>query len=86
MQWAEIRQTHPQQWLLVEAVEAHTEADRRVLDDIAVINTFPDSKSALESYREFRRRFPERELLVLHTEREVLEIGVRYRLGLRGRP
>lgn len=31
MQWQEIRKHYPEQWLLVEAVEAHSDAGKRIL-------------------------------------------------------
>jgi hypothetical protein len=40
MLWSEIRKTYPKQWLVIEALEAHTMPnDRRELDKIAVIET-----------------------------------------------
>ena len=47
MRWTDVRQTYPDQWLIIEALEAHTEDDRRHLDRIAVIETCPDGESAL---------------------------------------
>ena len=44
MQWQEIRNNYPDQWLLVEALAAHTEADKRIPEELAVINAFPDSR------------------------------------------
>jgi hypothetical protein len=37
MRWADVRSAHPDQWLVIEALEAHTENRRRVFDRIAVI-------------------------------------------------
>jgi len=38
MKWPEIRHTYPDQWLVVEALEAHTKADnRRHIERFAVI-------------------------------------------------
>lgn len=83
MQWQEVRAHYPDQWLLVEAVDAHSDDERRVVDDFAVIDSFADSTSALERYRELHRTSPRRELYVLHTSREVLDIEERQWLGVR---
>ncbi|RME99723.1 MAG: hypothetical protein D6768_14400 [Chloroflexi bacterium] len=83
MTWDEVRQQYPNQWLLVEAIAAHTEAERRILDQLAVINTFPDSNTALQEYASLHHQSPERELYVLHTEREQPEITERRWLGVR---
>ncbi len=46
MKWNEIRQIYPSQWLLVEALTAHSEEGRRFVEDLAVIDTFADSTAA----------------------------------------
>lgn len=83
MKWLEIRHHYPQQWLLVEAIKAHSEAGQRVLEELAVVDTFPDSVVAMQRYAELHRAAPERELYVLHTDREKLDIHERQWLGIR---
>ena len=84
MQWDEIRAHYPQQWLLLEAIKAHTELNKRILDQLAVLGLFPDSVTALQSYRQLHHEEPERELYVFHTSRETLDITERQWLGVRG--
>jgi hypothetical protein len=84
MQWDKIRATYPHQWLLIEAIEAHTQAHERILDSIAVVDTFPDSQAAMRSYLDLHRQFPERELYVMHTDREDLNIQELRWVGIRG--
>ena len=84
MKWAEIREHFPQQWLLVEATRAHSEGNQRILDDLAVIETFPSGKSAMNGYMGLHEQSPHRELYVLHTDREDLEIEELRWLGIRG--
>ena len=83
MKWAEIRNHYPHQWLLVEAIKAYSEAGKRILEDLAVVNTFPDSTAAMRGYLSLHREAPGRELLVLHTDREELEVTERRWLGIR---
>ena len=46
--WAEIRQAYLNQWLIIEALEAHTTPDKqRHLDCLAVIDTCPDGSATL---------------------------------------
>jgi hypothetical protein len=82
MKWQEIRKYYPQQWLLVEAIKAHSEADKRILEQLAVVSTFPDSVTAMKSYVQLRREAPERELYVFHTSRETLDITERIRCSI----
>jgi hypothetical protein len=84
MVWQEIRQHYPQQWLLVEAIKARSEANKRILDQLAVVDTFPDSVSAMQSYTRLHHEAPQRELYVFHTSRETLDITERQWLGVRG--
>ena len=72
--WEEIRRQFPRQWLLVEAIAAHSSEGRRVLDDIAVLDAFQEAGAALKSYQDVRRSCPQRELYVVHTDRETLDI------------
>ncbi|NJL28905.1 MAG: hypothetical protein HC897_13935 [Thermoanaerobaculia bacterium] len=84
MRWDEIRTHFPNQWLLVEATAAHSEHHRRILDDIAVLETFPDGKRAMSGYVQLHEKAPHRELYVVSTEREDLEIEELRWLGIRG--
>ena len=83
MNWSDARQQHPNQWLLVEAIGAHTESNRRILDELAIVQTFPDSASALQRYQALHQTAPEREFYVVHSSREVIEIKERPWVGIR---
>jgi len=83
MTWTEIRQHYPHQWLLVEALLAHSKAGKRQLDELAVIDAFTDGEAALRSYLKLHRDAPLRELYVVHSDREELEITERPTLELR---
>lgn len=84
MKWDEIRTHFPSQWLLIEATAAHSEHNHRILDDIAVLETFPDGKRAMNGYVELHEKVPHRGLYVVSTEREDLDIEELRWLGIRG--
>lgn len=84
MRWEEIRQHYPQQWLLVEALKAHSEDNKRVLERLAVLGSYPDSPTAMQAYGELHREAPNRELYVFHTSRNMLDVTERRWLGIRG--
>ena len=48
MLWSEIRRAYPDQWLIIEALQAHTEANRRRLDHITVIETCTNGTEAIK--------------------------------------
>ncbi len=83
MKWTEIRTHYPRQWLLVEALAAHSTAGKRSLDDLVVVDAFPDSAQALRQYVQLHHQSPERELYVLHTDRAEVVFEERHWLGLR---
>jgi hypothetical protein len=83
MLWVEVRKTYPNQWLVIEAVEAHSETDRRLLDKIAVVEVCADGAAALQSYRNLHQAHPEREYYYVHTRRAELDIRERQWLGIR---
>jgi hypothetical protein len=47
MTWTEVSAIWPDCWLLLEALRGRSEGERRVVDDWAVVASFPDSASAL---------------------------------------
>jgi len=82
MKWQEIREHYPGQWLLLEAIKAHTKASQRILDQLAVLGAFPNSGVALQKYGDLHREEPERELYVFHTSRSTLDVTERRWLGI----
>jgi hypothetical protein len=83
MTWQEARERFPAQWLLVEATAAHSKEGRRILDDVAVLDAFPTGKSAMGAYLETHDKAKSRELYVLNTEADDLEIEELRWLGIR---
>jgi len=54
------------------------------LDKLAVVDVFTDSQKAMQSYAQLHHQEPNRELYVLHTDRENLDITERKWIGIRG--
>lgn len=83
MLWSEVRDSHPGQWLVIEALESHTEKDYRILDQVAVVETCPDGASAMQAYRRLHRQYPTRDFYFIHTSRETLQVRERHWVGVR---
>jgi len=83
MIWSEVRQTYPNRWLIIEAVEAHTLDERRILDKIAVLEMCPDNAEVMQTYERWHQAYPQREFYFVHTGREELAIRERRWLGVR---
>jgi len=86
MLWAQVRQAYPNQWRIVEALEAQTIPDnRRRLARLAAIESPPDGETAFQRYRHLHQEHPAREFYFVHTSREELDIRKRQWLGIRRR-
>ena len=83
MQWQQIRERFPHRWLVLEATEAHSEGDRRILDDLSVLAEPQDINEAIVIYRKLHRGRPFGEFYVLHTSREALDVRERFWAGIR---
>lgn len=83
MTWNDVKKFHPEKWLLIEAIEAHTENDKRVLENISVVDFFTSSNEALKGYVELHRKYRKREFYVVHTSRDELDIVERRWVGIR---
>ncbi len=84
MTWEAIREQYPEQWLLLEVLEAESKEDIRHLKNLAVLERFDDSMTALRAYRVLKQTQANRELLVLHTNRLEPTILERHYVGIRG--
>ena len=82
MKWSQVRTAYPDQWLVIEALEAHTEDSQRILDRVAVVETCSDGTNAFQCYRRLHQEFPFREFYYVHTSRETLDIRERYWVGI----
>lgn len=84
MTWPDVRKVCPNQWLIIEALEAHTTPDsQRKLDRIAIIETCPDGDAVMQRYRKLHLQYPSREFYFVHTARQELKIRERRWLGIR---
>lgn len=84
MTWEDIKKTHYNQWLIIEAIEVHNEGYKRILDNITVVDTFDqDNNKALMEYVRLHRKHREREMYVVHTSRQDLDITRKKWIGVR---
>ena len=84
MLWEDVRKSFPSQWVLIEAVDAHTKGNRRIVERVSVVESFiNDSKQALKKYVELHKRHKNREYYVIHTSREQLNFEEQRWMGVR---
>ena len=83
MKWKDIREKYPDSWVLFEAVQAHSNEGKRIVDDIAVLDRFTDSDDAMKTYHNIHKKDLGREMYVAHTKKQHLEIQEMKWLGVR---
>lgn len=84
MKWEEVCQAFPDQWVLIEAIQAYTnDESERILEEVAPLKKFSKSPEAMRAYQELHRENPSRELYVLHTNRRNLNIIEKKWVGVR---
>lgn len=83
MRWDEVRTSFPEQWVVVEALEAHSFGGKRVIEDLAVLAAFPQSGRAMRRQLEIHRAQPACEVLAAFTGWRNLEIEEIHWAGIR---
>ncbi len=84
MKWDEIKEMFPNQWLVIEALDAHTTADSvRRVEEVSIVGEFSDGETAMAEYRRFHKKNPLREFYFVHTSRDDLDIPERKWIGIR---
>lgn len=85
MRWEDAKKTYPPQWVIIEAVDAHTEGDKRIIEKIQIVELFGvDNNGALRQYVQLHKAHPEKEYYVVHTSRSELNVKERNWIGVRG--
>lgn len=84
MNWENVRKIYPEQWVLIEAINARTEGNKRIVENMAVIDSFADDGDrAFQKYIELHKVHREREYYIYHTSNQILSIGIKKWLGVR---
>ena len=92
MKWGDVRQSYPSQWLLVEALTAHSEEGRSVVEEMA--STYEEPEEVISWYYGNREQLASVEAVVLEDQvidsilerATVTEIPCSYEDALRADP
>ncbi len=75
MNWQQIRELYPHRWVVVEALDAHTEIGKRIVNQMSLVDAFGDDwGDAWECYKQVHQIDRGREYYVLHTTNAELDI------------
>lgn len=83
MKWTDVRKIYKDTWVLFEALEAYSENGKRIIDDLAIINSFNNGQEALKDYAKRHKQDKGKEMYVYHTKHENLNIEQRAWIGVR---
>lgn len=74
LKWEGVREQYPNRWVLVEALKAISQNNRREIKDMVVIADYIDSTSAWKGYKTLHLENTSRELYIFHTSNEQIEV------------
>lgn len=84
MKWEDVCKAFPEQWVLIEAIQAYTnKKSERILEEVVPLKKFSNSPDAMKAYQELHHENPTRELYVLHTNRKNPNIIEKKWVGVR---
>ncbi|TMV50676.1 hypothetical protein FE783_08255 [Paenibacillus mesophilus] len=84
MKWSTVRDHYPDKWVLVEAIDATSVNNHRIINEMSVMSDFPDSRQAWSEYKKFHLAEPDREFYIFFTGNETIEVIEHPFLGFRG--
>jgi hypothetical protein len=82
MTWQQVQSLHPNQWLVIEAIQTRYEPGKRILEEVQVITTCTNGSEARRRCEALRRDEPSNQYYYFHTGREQLEVLEGIRLGV----
>lgn len=85
MIWQQVKDSYPDQWVVLEAVEAHNVENKRIFENLSVVDAVTDSLTAMKKYQSLHKKHPEREFLFACTANEKLDVTVHDWIGIRAR-
>lgn len=68
----------------MEAVSAYSKENKRIIEEMSVLEEYTSSNAAWSGYKKLHREFPERELYIFHTSKEQIEVEEQHFIGVRG--
>ncbi len=82
LKWKGVREQYPNRWVLVEALKAISQNNKREIQDMAVISEYNDSTNAWKGYKTLHLENPSRELYIFHTSNEQIVVTEERFIGI----
>lgn len=85
MLWSEVCKDFPNSWVVVEALSSHQVEDEKTIDEVMVLDAYPDSAKAWQRYKQVKQLKPQGDFLIASTINDALKVKVQRWVGIRGR-
>jgi hypothetical protein len=83
MRWTEVQEQFPNEWVVLEVIQAYSRDGHRYIEEVEVIDQFEKSVEAMHRYEKLHQDHPNHEYCFFHTSRPNLVARERY-AGIRG--
>jgi len=65
MRWNDFKKTTPNQWVIIEAIDAYTEGEKRIIEDIQLVELFgEDNIGASRHYAQLHKAHPKKNTML----------------------
>jgi len=76
LNWPEIRKQYPNKIVLVEARSVYLKGNKRVIEEMCVLENYENSREAWSGYKKFRFKLSGRELYLFHTSNAQINVDI----------
>jgi hypothetical protein len=83
MTWQTVREHFPNSWVLVEATQSESKDGFWHIHDMAVLQSFEVTTTALDAYEKLPKKVKQKDVAVFHTSHDKLEIPETFWFGIR---
>ncbi|HHY74356.1 MAG TPA: hypothetical protein GX497_14255 [Bacillus bacterium] len=85
MNWHDVQEKYPDQWVVVEALKAFSDEKKRTIETVSVIENTSDQDYAWKVYKELSLQNRNRELYMVHTSNPSIIVLEQNFYGVRAR-
>jgi hypothetical protein len=75
MKWQDVREKFPNEWVLMEALDSHSEDGYWIVEEMSVVDNFgDDGNGTWKAQNELLKKYPQRQFFFYHTGNEEIVI------------
>lgn len=74
LKWEKLRDLVPNSCVLIEAVTAYSQDNKRIIKEMSLLEKYGNEKEAWSGYKKLHRKYPEKELYIFHTSNKEIDV------------